>query len=188
MGNRVYMERLMFIAILVALSVVLSFIDRQLSVMLTVQGARIGLANIVVMTGIYYLSTKDSLILVFLKAVISGLLLVNFTAFLIGLMGSILSYLVMLILFKVGKERFSYIGISVAGSIAHNIGQIIMLLAFYSWGIMASLMWLLPLGIATGIFIGTLFTSLKKYLDKGQVFRTITAKDPEVTFEFFDNE
>src|SRR5690554_910529 len=130
MGKHNTLEKLIFISILVSLSVVLSFIDRQLSVFLTTPGARIGLANIVVLTGLYYLNLKESLLLVTLKAVVSGLLLGNFTAFLIGLSGSLLSYVVMLLLIKLGKEKFSIVGISVSGSIAHNIGQIIVLLFF----------------------------------------------------------
>lgn len=188
MGNRNRIEKMVFIALLVAFSVVLSFIDRQLSFALEHYGARIGLANIVVLTGIYYLNRKDALLLVFLKALISGLLLANFNAFLIGLSGSFLSYLIMSLLLYLGKERFSFIGISVAGSIFHNLGQILVLLFLYSWGIISSLIWLLPIGIATGVFVGTLFLSLKHYLDKGYVFKTITVKATDHFSHLFNQD
>jgi heptaprenyl diphosphate synthase len=179
MGNRASIEKLIFIAMLVALSIVLSFIDRQLSVVLVTPGARIGLANIVVLTGIYYMNTKDAILLVVLKALLSGLLMGNMMAFWIGLSGSVLSFIVMYLLLKVGRDRFSLIGVSLSGSIAHNIGQILVLTLYYTWSIIFSLFWLIPIGIGTGIFIGTAFTILKNYLNKGNIFKNITSLETE---------
>jgi heptaprenyl diphosphate synthase len=177
MGNRASLEKLIFIAMLVALSIVLSFIDRQLSVVLVTPGARIGLANIVVLTGIYYMNTKEAILLVVLKALLSGLLMGNMMAFFIGLSGSVLSFMVMFILLKLGRNKFSLIGVSLSGSIAHNIGQILVLTLYYSWSIIFSLFWLIPIGIGTGVFIGTAFTILRNYLNKGQIFKNITTID-----------
>ena len=174
MGNLKHIEKLVFVSMLVALSIVLSFIDRQLSVLLMVQGARIGLANIVILTGIYYLDKREAVILIVLKALISGLLLGTMTAFLIGLAGSILSFIVMFIMLHHGKKMFSLIGVSLSGSIAHNFGQMIVLVLLYNWVIVFSLIWLIPIGIGTGIFIGSVFSFLKSYLDKGNVFKSIT--------------
>lgn len=176
MKNRNRIERMIFIAVLVALTVVLSYVDRQISFGLQQYGARIGFANIVILVGIYYLSFKESLLLVTLKAILSGLLLGNYMAFFIGLSGSYFSYLTMLALLRLGKQRFSFIGISLAGSIMHNIGQILVLTIFYNVGIVTTLIWLIPLSIATGILVGTIFTTLKRYLDSGNVFPTITRK------------
>lgn len=181
MKNRNHIERMMFIAVLVALTVVLSYIDRQISFGLQEYGARIGLANIVILVGIYYLRVKESLLLVTLKAILSGLLLGNYMAFFIGLSGSLFSYITMLLLLKLGKERFSFIGISLAGSIMHNFGQIFVLTFFYNVAIVTSLIWLIPLGIGTGVLVGTIFTTLKQYLDKGNVFPTITRKKTDTS-------
>ena len=176
MKTKERLERLIFIAILVSLTVVLSYVDRQISFGLSHLGARIGLANIVILVGVYYLSVKESFILVTMKAILSGLLLGNYMAFFIGLSGSYFSYFAMLVLIRLGKDKFSFVGISIAGSIMHNIGQIVVLTLFYSVGITGALIWLIPLGIATGVVVGTIFTALKRYLDKGEVFPSITCK------------
>jgi heptaprenyl diphosphate synthase len=181
MGKQRHTEKLVFISMLVALSIVLSFIDRQLSVLLMVQGARIGLANIVILTGIYYLDKREAVLLIILKSFISGLLLGTMTAFLIGLAGSVLSFIVMFTMLHYGEKLFSLIGISISGSIAHNIGQMIVLVLFYNWSIVFSLFWLIPIGIGTGFFIGSVFTFLKSYLDKGQVFKNVVNKEVDIS-------
>lgn len=176
MGNRKYIEKLIFIALLVSLSVVLGIIDTFLSSFLATQGVRIGLANIVILTGLYYLSFKESIMLITLKSVLTGLLLGNPMMFFIGYSGTLLSFLIMFILLKTVKEKVSLVGVSVSGSIAHNIGQVMALALtnLYSATIVFSLIWIIPMGIGTGIFVGYTVALLKGYLNKGQVFKTIT--------------
>lgn len=175
MGNRKYIEKLIFIALLVALSVVLGTIDRMLSAPTATQGVRLGLANIVILTGIYYLNFKESLLLIILKSLLTGLLLGNPMTFYVGFSGTILSFFIMYTLLIIGKNRISLLGISVSGGIAHNVGQVGILAVsnLYSWTIIFSLFWLIPLGIGTGIFVGFVVSKLKIYLNKGQVFKTI---------------
>lgn len=177
MGHRIKIEKLVFIALLIALSIVLSFIDKQISVFLMTPGARIGLANIVILTGIYFLSNREAILLIILKILLSGLIMGNMMAFTIGLGGNVLSFTLMLLLLRIGKDRFSLIGISVSGSIAHNIGQIMVLYLYYGWSIIFSLIWLIPIGISTGVVIGLVFSVLKNYLNNGQVFKSITSKN-----------
>jgi len=98
MGNRRYTEKLVFIALLVALSVVLGIFDKYFSTLTPSQGARIGLANIVILTGLYYLNFKETLLLIILKSVISGLLLGTPLTFIIGFSGTLLSFMVMFLL------------------------------------------------------------------------------------------
>jgi len=176
-GNRQYIEKLMFISLLISLSVVLGIVDTFLSSFMASQGVRIGLANIVILTGIHYLSFKESLALIILKSFLVGLILGNPMTFFVGFSGTMLSFLVMYLLLKIGKNIVSLVGVSVSGGIFHNIGQIFALVmsGFYSWTIVFSLIWLIPMGIGTGIFIGYTVSVLKNYLDKGQVFKTVTS-------------
>lgn len=178
MGNHRKTEKLVFIALLVALSVVLGIFDRYLSMIFTsTLGVKIGLANIIILTGLYYLNFRETLILILLKTLLTGLIFANPMTFLISFSGTILSYITMFLLLRLGKEKISTIGVSLSGSIMHNIGQVIAVIFLYPWTIIFSLFWLLPLGIVTGFFIGNMVIVLKKYLDKGQIFKTITQKD-----------
>lgn len=179
MGHRKTTEKLVFIALLVALSVVLGIFDNFLSSFASAQGVRLGLANIVILTGIYYLSFREALLLVILKSVLSGLLFGQFMYFTISISGTLLSFFVMYFLLHLGKKAVSLIGISVAGGISHNIGQIIALIFYNGLIVVFNLLWLIPFGIGTGVFVGYIVTLLKKYLDKGQVFQTITNKSKE---------
>ncbi len=188
MGNRSYVEKMVFIALLVALSVVLGILDNILSAVVPQQGVRLGLANIVILTGLYYLNFRDSLVLIVFKSLLTGLLLGNPMIFTIGFSGTFLSFLVMYTLLHYVKGKVSLVGISIAGGIAHNIGQIVALSGYYGIYVIFNLFWLIPIGIATGVFIGYVVSILKNYLDKGQVFKTITQKHSETSWEHLFNE
>ena len=179
MGQRKTIEKIVFIALLVALSVVLGIIDNFLSSFTSTQGVRLGLANVVVLTGIYYLKFRESLLLVVLKSLLTGLVLGNVMTFTIGFLGTLFSFFIMYVLIKMGKNSVSLIGVSVSGGISHNIGQIFALMFYHGFVVIFNLIWLIPFGIGTGIFVGYLVSVLKKYLDKGEVFKTITVKKQE---------
>ena len=189
MGNKKTIEKLVFIALLVGLSVVLGIIDNFLSAFSSTQGVRLGIANVVILTGIYYLSFRDALLLVILKSLLTGLILGNPMTFTIGFSGTLLSFFIMYILIHLGKNEVSLIGISVTGGISHNIGQIFALTFYHGLVVIFNLIWLIPIGIGTGVFVGYLVTIIKRYLDKGQVFKTITNKDnKQIDLEKLINE
>ncbi|HEY8365281.1 MAG TPA: Gx transporter family protein [Haloplasmataceae bacterium] len=186
MGNKKTTEKMVFIAILVALSFVLGYVDNILSSFASTQGVRLGLANIVILTGIYYLRFREALLLVILKSLFTGLLFGHLQMFTISLSGTLLSFLVMYLLINKGKEVTSFVGISVAGGIAHNIGQVIALIFYNGFVVIFNLIWLIPFGFLTGIFVGYIVSILRKYLDKGQVFKTITTKTNNVGGDMSD--
>ena len=74
-------------------------------------------------------------------------------SFAYSLAGAALSFVVMLLLQKTGK--FSMLGVSIAGGVFHNIGQILVAMAVLGT---AELMWYLPAlliaGIVAGVCIG----------------------------------
>ncbi|MDF2700990.1 MAG: heptaprenyl diphosphate synthase [Haloplasmataceae bacterium] len=190
MGKRNQTERFVLIALLVALCVVLGMVDRTLSAAL--YPIRLGLANIIVLTALYYLNFYDSLLLVTLKNIITGLILGNPQIFIIGSVGTYLSYLVMYVLVRFGKKNVSTIGVSIAGAITHTIGQIIALTFTNFWldTVAFSLLWLIPISIGTGVLVGIVTSSLKRYLDKGLVFKTIftSKKDSNINSIIEENE
>ena len=181
MTNKSYVEKLVFLSILVSMSVVLGIIDTQLLAALT-PGYRIGLANIVILTGIYYLKFHEGLILVITKSLIIGLLYGGVMTFTIGGTGTILSFLVMAFLLKVIKENVSLIGVSLAGAVTHSLGQIFVLILYYGIGMVFYLFFLMFATIATGLLVGAIVINLIKYLDQGQVFKTITAKEKDYDY------
>lgn len=154
-------RRMIFISILLSQALVLSYIERFIPVNFSVPGAKLGLANIVTLTSLYFLTFKEALTLVFLRTILTSFFGGSVSYFLYSIAGGLLSFLVMYLLIKTFKEKISTVGVSVLGAVFHNIGQII--IAGYMIKNL-NIIWYLPFlmfsGVATGLVVG--FTS--KYL------------------------
>ena len=111
------------VAMASTLALILSYIESLVPLSFAVPGIKMGLANIAIVFVLYRLGEKEaiavSLIRLFWVAVLFG----SFMTFLYSLAGAALSMTVMIILKRSGK--FSAVGVSVAGGITHNAGQII---------------------------------------------------------------
>lgn len=154
-------QKLIFISLLLAQALVLSYIERLIPLNFSVPGAKLGLANIITLTSIYFLNFKEASILVILRTILTTFVTGSISGFLYSFSGAILSFLVMYLLLVIGKDKFSIIGISVVGSIFHNIGQLLMAgFIMQNFNIIFYLPFLMISGVATGILVG--FTS--KYL------------------------
>lgn len=144
-------KRLATLSILLALSLALSYIDGIFSAMIPLPGVKLGLANIGVVLFVCLNRYKSALGLSLVRVLLASLLFAGFSGFAMSLTGALLSFAVMLLCRKSGLLRV--IGISAAGGIFHNIGQIAaaMLLAGT-----AQLYYYLPLLLITGLICGLL--------------------------------
>ncbi|XMB86425.1 Gx transporter family protein [Mycoplasmatota bacterium WC44] len=166
-------RKMVFMAILTSLSVVLGIIDAQLAAFVTlVPYAKVGLANIVILLSIIYFDFKDGLTMAILKSVLIGLILGAVSTFFIGFSGTMLSFFGMLFFYKVSQGKFSLIGISVIGGVLHSVGQIIAVMTFYkSVAAITFLPQLLLTSLLTGVIIGMLTNSIKRYIDNARIFQ-----------------
>ena len=133
--------------LLIALAMVLSFVETLIPIPIPVPGVKLGLANLVTVVGLYLIGIPVTLI----RIVLVGLSFGNPYSMIYGLSGSFLSLFVMAILKKTGK--LSQIGISVLGGIAHNIGQITFAAVIVQT---AGVFYYLPFLLAAGCIAGTL--------------------------------
>ncbi|MFC3750177.1 Gx transporter family protein [Paenibacillus sp. GCM10012306] len=163
------LKRTVIIAIFAAVAVVLSLVEAQipLSGMGLVPGAKLGLANIMILTCIFFLRGRDAFLLVVLKTLLTAFILGTFSSLLFSLFGSLFSFVVMFLLMLIGGKQLSLIGISIAGGVAHNIGQLLAAsMVFASLSIFYYLPMLLITGVVTGVAVGFavryLVTSLSK--------------------------
>ena len=125
-------KRVALLGMLAALTVALSFAESLLPPLpLLPPGFKIGIANIAVMYAVFCLDVKSALALSVVK---SGFMLVTSGgyAFVLSLCGSAVSVLAMCVLFKVFKERISYMAVSVVGALFHNTAQLVMVCAITS--------------------------------------------------------
>ncbi|KAA9001023.1 Gx transporter family protein [Paenibacillus spiritus] len=167
------LKRTVIIAIFAAVAVVLGIVEAQipLSSVGLMPGAKLGLANIMVLTCIYFLRARDALTLVILKTLLTAFLLGTFSSLLFSLFGSLLSFAVMLLLMRMGKNRLSLVGVSVAGGVAHNVGQLVAAsIVMNASSIMYYLPVLLIFGLVTGVVVGIAVRYLTESLSQISLF------------------
>ncbi len=157
------------LSMLVSLSFALSVIESFLPFIngMTIPGIKLGLANIIVLCVLELYSFKDAFYVTILKVFLISLLRTGLfsMSFYFSLVGSIFSVCAMGVSYKF--KKFSFIGISVIGSIFHSLGQILVAVLFLR---NISLFYYLPLillfSIPTGMITGLLSKSLTNYLTK----------------------
>ena len=140
-------------ALMIALAMILSFVESQIPPFFPIPGIKLGLANIAVIFALYRLSIKDAIVVSLIRVVVVSTLFGTSLTLAYSLSGAVLSLLIMVLLKK--SDRFSIVGVSVAGGISHNIGQIIMaIILMHNSVISYYLPFLIISGIVTGLVIG----------------------------------
>lgn len=133
-----------------ALAFVLSYIETLIPVHLGIPGAKLGLANLVVMAALYTLGAKLAFVLSMVRILLTGLTFGSMAAMIYSFAGGILSFAAMVCAKK--TKLFSMTGVSVIGGIFHNAGQI--LAAMYMLDTKA-LIYYFPMLAVTGVVSGT---------------------------------
>ena len=141
--------------VFIALAMIFSYIEVLIPFNFGIPGVKLGIANIVTVTSLYMFSTGEAFGISVIRIVLMGILFGNGMSLLYSLAGGLLSFLAMWI----GKRTswFSVIGVSVAGGVFHNVGQILaVMLVMKNTMFVAYLPVLLVAGIVTGYLIGLL--------------------------------
>ncbi len=140
---------------LIALAFIFSYVESLFPMPVPIPGVKLGLANLVSVVGLYTVGAPGTAVVSLLRIVMVGFTFSNPGSMLYSLSGGVLSLIVMILLKKSGG--FSKVGVSVAGGIFHNIGQLGMA-AFITGtaGVFAYLPVLLVAGVVTGSVIGLL--------------------------------
>ncbi len=152
-----------YLGILTTLALIFSYIETLIPLGLAIPGVKLGLANVVILFTLYALGPKSALGVNLLRIFLAGILFRGIFAVVYGLSGGLLSIAVMIILKK--TKKFSIIGVSVAGSVFHNMGQLLSArLVMGTSKIFYYFPFLLFSGIVTGIFIGMVVYLLSRPL------------------------
>lgn len=140
-------------ALLVALAMALSWLESLTPLSLAAPGAKLGLPNLVVIFTLYRMGAGDAATVSLVRVLLVSLTFGNAYSFAYSLAGAALSLAVMVLLKRTGK--FSILGVSVAGGVCHNIGQILVAMAVLET---EKLAWYLPVllvsGTAAGVCVG----------------------------------
>lgn len=115
-------RKIVHMGMLIALAMVLSFIESQIPAFIAVPGMKLGLANIAIVFALYSLGFREALGVSLIRVVLSAILFGSVVSGLYSAAGAILSLLGMALLKKSGF--FGTVGVSVSGAVLHNLGQI----------------------------------------------------------------
>ncbi len=148
-------KKVAYCAILVALAMVFSYVEALIPINFGIPGIKLGIANLVVVIGLYLLRPREVFVISMIRILLMGFLFGSGMSILYSLAGGLLSFAVMLLLKKV--KGFSIIGVSIAGGVAHNVGQALMAMCVVqTLSIMYYVPALLIAGAVTGTVIGIL--------------------------------
>ncbi len=140
-------------ALLTALAMVLSWLESLLVFPGLLPGMKVGLTNIVVLFALYRMGLRDAVRISLARALLASMTFGNAYSFAYSLAGAALSLAVMAGLKK--WDKFSLLGVSAAGGVCHNLGQLAVAAAVLET---ARLGWYLPAllasGTAAGVVIG----------------------------------
>ncbi|MCR4672006.1 MAG: Gx transporter family protein [Lachnospiraceae bacterium] len=140
-------------ALFVALAMVLSYVEALIPFNFGIPGVKLGLANLVVVTALYVLDAKTAFAVSVIRIILISVTFGNIAALVYSLAGGILSYFVMLAISRI--KGFSPVGVSVAGGVSHNLGQLIAaMLVIESLSLSYYLPVLMIAGVITGLLIG----------------------------------
>lgn len=145
-------KKIALFGMLVALAFLFSYIETLLPLPLPT-GVKLGAANIVILCALYFLGWKEAAGISCVRIVLSGLAF-GISTVPYSLAGGFLSLLVMLCLKK--SKKFGIPGVSVAGSVAHNVGQILIAMLLLGSKTVYYFPLLFLSGILSGVLIGFL--------------------------------
>lgn len=156
-------KRIAIVGVISAFAIILGYVESLISLGFFIPGVKLGLANLAIVTVMYIYGNKDAFTVNFIRILISGLIFANVFSILFSLAGAVISFAVMAILKK--TDKFSVMGVSIAGGVSHNVGQII-IAAFVveTYSVVYYVPVLMVSGIVTGMIIGIVSGILIKYL------------------------
>ncbi|OUP84966.1 heptaprenyl diphosphate synthase [Lachnoclostridium sp. An169] len=146
-------NRAAYFGVFTALALILSYIESLIPIHFGIPGAKLGLANLIIVIVLYRTGWRDALLLSVVRIVLSGFIFGNLFAVVYSLAGGILSLAVMALLKK--SSAFSVVGVSLAGGVCHNLGQLtVAMIVVETYQVGYYFPMLLIAGMATGTVIG----------------------------------
>ncbi len=146
-------NRAAYFGVLTALALIFSYIETLIPIQFGVPGIKLGLANLIIVIVLYKTDWREALLLSVVRIILAGFIFGNLFSIVYSLAGGFLSLTVMVLLKR--TDRFSVAGISMAGGVCHNIGQLVVaMIAVETYQVGYYLPVLLVAGLITGAVIG----------------------------------
>ena len=131
-------NRVAYFGVFTALALIFSYIETLIPISFGLPGVKLGLANLIIVIALYKIPLREVYVLSVVRVLLSGVLFGNYFSIAYSLAGG-----------------FSVIGISIAGGVCHNIGQLVVAMIVVETFAMSYYMpVLLVAGLITGFLIG----------------------------------
>lgn len=157
--------RVVSFGVFVALALIFSYIETLVTLPLVIPGVKLGLANLIVIIALVKTNIREAYILAVVRVVLAGFIFGSMFSILYSLAGGLLSLTVMILLRQ--SHRFEIVGISIAGGVFHNVGQMLAAaLLIENYNVLYYLPVILISGMLTGLLIGIAAQEMLKRLVK----------------------
>ena len=156
-------SRVAYFGVFTALALIFSYVETLIPVNLGIPGVKLGLANLIIVVALYKMRLSEAYLLSVVRVLLAGFIFGNYFSIIYSLAGGLLSLTVMALLKKWGG--FSLQGISIAGGVFHNIGQLIVAaVVVETFSVTYYFPVLLVAGMLTGLVIGIVAEMMLKRL------------------------
>lgn len=158
-------KKIAYCAMLTTLSMIFSYIEALIPFSFGIPGIKLGLANLVVLVGLYFMPVGWVFTVLVLRVTLVSFLFGNLSMMIYSMAGGVLSFLVMLAVKK--RKGFSIIGVSIAGGVSHNIGQLaVAVLVVESMAPLYYMPFLMIAGAVAGAVIGMAAYRVRKHIGR----------------------
>lgn len=147
-------KKIAFLGVCTAVALVLAYLESLLPpLMAAVPGIKLGLPNIAIIFVLYRFGVGDAAAVSLVRMTAVALLFGNPMTFAYSLAGGALSLGAMALLRKL--DFLSMVGVSVAGGVLHNVGQILMAMLLLGTAELGYYLIILAVtGTVSGVFVG----------------------------------
>lgn len=165
---RMKLKKLLYLALLTAVSLILFLVENQIPPPIPVPGVKLGLGNVIVVCVLFLYGRREALAVLLVKVVLSALLTGQLSALAYSLAGGLLSLGIMCLLKCVLTPKQLWVG-SVVGAMFHNLGQLgAAVVISRTPQLFGYLPVLLLSGMVTGLFTGLAAQAVVSRLHPGR--------------------
>lgn len=143
------MKKVAHLSMMLSFALLLSYVETLIPMPFSIPGMKLGLPNMAVMMLLSLFGWKEALLINLCRILLNGFLFGNLSAIYYSLSGALISFAVMVFLWKI--PFFSLMGISIAGGCAHNIAQLLTAVLVVQT---TQVLWYLPPLLVSGALTG----------------------------------